>query len=154
MNVLVEPIPNPVVAVGEARFGNKLPLTLIAGPCALESRGHAFEMAGALKDIAGRLGIGFVYKTSFDKANRTSARSRRGIGLDAALPCGSGLVKVAICSARTTSSGWNLRGKPRLPTTGRLPLQFGPKMRASSCSRVDGSKSGFVLGVKGRGLNR
>ena len=86
MNVLVEPIPNPVVAVGEARFGNKLPLTLIAGPCALESRGHAFEMAGALKDIAGRLGIGFVYKTSFDKANRTSARSRRGIGLDAALP--------------------------------------------------------------------
>jgi 2-dehydro-3-deoxyphosphooctonate aldolase (KDO 8-P synthase) len=86
MNVLVEPIPNPVVAVGDARFGNKLPLTLIAGPCALESREHAFEMAGALKDIAGKLGIGFVYKTSFDKANRSSARSRRGIGLDAALP--------------------------------------------------------------------
>ena len=82
----VEPTPNPVVAVGSTRFGNKLPLVLIAGPCALESRDHAFEMASALKDIAGKLGIGFVYKTSFDKANRTSMKSKRGIGLDAALP--------------------------------------------------------------------
>jgi 2-dehydro-3-deoxyphosphooctonate aldolase (KDO 8-P synthase) len=82
----VEPAPNPVVAVGAARFGNALPLTLIAGPCALESRDHAFEMAAALKDIAGKIGIGFVYKTSFDKANRTSAKSNRGIGLDGALP--------------------------------------------------------------------
>ena len=82
----VEPAPNPVVAVGAARFGNALPLALIAGPCALESRDHAFEMAAALKDIAGKIGIGFVYKTSFDKANRTSAKSNRGIGLDGALP--------------------------------------------------------------------
>ena len=82
----VEPAPNPVVAVGKARFGNALPLALIAGPCALESRAHALEMASALKEIASRLGIGLVYKTSFDKANRTSARSNRGIGLDAALP--------------------------------------------------------------------
>jgi 2-dehydro-3-deoxyphosphooctonate aldolase (KDO 8-P synthase) len=81
-----EPAPNPVVAVGNARFGNALPLVLIAGPCALESREHAFEMASALKEIAGKLGIGLVYKTSFDKANRTSVRSNRGIGLDAALP--------------------------------------------------------------------
>jgi 2-dehydro-3-deoxyphosphooctonate aldolase (KDO 8-P synthase) len=86
MDLKVEPAPNPVVAVGAARFGNALPLALIAGPCALESRAHALEMAGALKEIAGRLGIGFVYKTSFDKANRTSATSARGIGLDAALP--------------------------------------------------------------------
>src|SRR6266404_4300969 len=78
--------PSPVVTVGSARFGNRLPLALIAGPCALESRAHALEMAGALKEIAGRLGIGFVYKTSFDKANRTSAASGRGVGLDAALP--------------------------------------------------------------------
>jgi len=78
--------PSPVVAVGSARFGNQLPLALVAGPCALESRAHALEMAGALKEIAGRLGIGFVYKTSFDKANRTSAASGRGVGLDAALP--------------------------------------------------------------------
>jgi 2-dehydro-3-deoxyphosphooctonate aldolase (KDO 8-P synthase) len=75
-----------VVAVGPARFGNDLPITLIAGPCALESRAHALEMATALKEIAERLGIGLVYKTSFDKANRTSAKSARGIGLDGALP--------------------------------------------------------------------
>lgn len=78
--------PNTVVAVGKARFGNALPLALIAGPCALESRAHAFDMAAALKDITTRLGIGLVYKTSFDKANRTSASSARGIGLDQALP--------------------------------------------------------------------
>jgi len=77
--------PNSIVAVGKARFGNALPLALIAGPCVLESRAHAFEMAGALNEIAARRGIGFVYKTSFDKANRTSAKSARGLGLDKAL---------------------------------------------------------------------
>ena len=79
-------VPNAHVAVGDAVFGNDLPLTLIAGPCQLESREHAFDMAGRLKEITGRLGIGFVYKTSFDKANRTSIAGRRGMGLDAALP--------------------------------------------------------------------
>jgi 2-dehydro-3-deoxyphosphooctonate aldolase (KDO 8-P synthase) len=79
-------IPNPVVDVGGARFGNDLPLALIAGPCQLESRAHALEMASALKEIAGRLGIGLVYKTSYDKANRTSAKGARGIGLEASLP--------------------------------------------------------------------
>jgi 2-dehydro-3-deoxyphosphooctonate aldolase (KDO 8-P synthase) len=78
--------PNASVAIGAVRFGNKLPLSLIAGPCALESRAHALEMAAALKEIAARVGIGLVYKTSFDKANRTSATSARGIGLEAALP--------------------------------------------------------------------
>ena len=82
----VEIGPNPIVAAGAVRFGNALPLALIAGPCALESREHALEMAAALKEVAGRLGIGLVYKTSFDKANRTSAASARGLGLDAALP--------------------------------------------------------------------
>src|SRR5580658_4428876 len=77
--------PNAIVAVGKVRFGNKLPLALIAGPCVLESRAHAFDMAAALKDITARLNIGFVYKTSFDKANRTSAASARGLGLDKAL---------------------------------------------------------------------
>jgi len=77
--------PSPIVAAGAVRFGNRLPLALIAGPCVLESRDHALEMAGALKEIAGRLGIGLVYKTSFDKANRTSATSARGFGLDRAL---------------------------------------------------------------------
>jgi 2-dehydro-3-deoxyphosphooctonate aldolase (KDO 8-P synthase) len=82
----VEPAPNSVVAVGVARFGNALPLALIAGPCALEGRTHALETAAALKEITARLGVGFVYKTSFDKANRTSAESNRGIGLEEALP--------------------------------------------------------------------
>src|SRR5215211_6038644 len=74
------------VEAGRVRFGNRLPLALIAGPCAMESRAHALEMAAALKEIAERLGIGLVYKSSFDKANRTSAGSARGIGLDEALP--------------------------------------------------------------------
>jgi 2-dehydro-3-deoxyphosphooctonate aldolase (KDO 8-P synthase) len=77
--------PAPVVAIGAVRFGNRLPLAVIAGPCVLESRGHALDMAGALKEMAGRLGIGLVYKTSFDKANRTSASGARGVGLDGAL---------------------------------------------------------------------
>jgi 2-dehydro-3-deoxyphosphooctonate aldolase (KDO 8-P synthase) len=77
---------NPIVAAGSVRFGNALPLSVIAGPCALESREHAFEMAAALKEISDRLGIGLVYKSSFDKANRTSAAGARGIGLKQALP--------------------------------------------------------------------
>ena len=77
---------NPVVSAGNVTFGNALPLAVIAGPCQLESRAHALETASALKEIAQRLGIGLVYKTSFDKANRTSASAARGIGLDNALP--------------------------------------------------------------------
>src|SRR3569623_1987768 len=78
--------PNAVVEVGNVRFGNDLPLALIAGPCQLESRAHALEMASALKEIAARVGVGLVFKTSFDKANRTSASAARGVGLEAALP--------------------------------------------------------------------
>ena len=74
------------MTAGSVKFGNALPLAVIAGPCALESREHAFEMATALKEISVRLGIGLVYKTSFDKANRTSASGGRGIGLKQALP--------------------------------------------------------------------
>jgi 2-dehydro-3-deoxyphosphooctonate aldolase (KDO 8-P synthase) len=77
--------PNRHVRVGEAAFGNDLPLALIAGPCQLESRAHAFDMAGRLKEMTAGLGIGFVYKTSFDKANRTSFKAKRGLGLDKAL---------------------------------------------------------------------
>ena len=77
--------PNKHVKVGAATFGNDLPLALIAGPCQLESRGHAFDMAGRLKEMAADLGIGLVYKTSFDKANRTSLKGKRGLGLDKAL---------------------------------------------------------------------
>jgi len=77
--------PNTIVTVGKVKFGNALPLAVIAGPCALESRGHAFDTAAALKEISAKLQVGFVYKTSFDKANRTSASSARGLGLDKAL---------------------------------------------------------------------
>jgi len=75
-----------VVTAGSVRFGNELPISIIAGPCQLESRAHALEVASALKEIAQRLGIGLVYKTSFDKANRTSGSAARGIGLAQALP--------------------------------------------------------------------
>jgi len=78
--------PNPVVAIGGVRFGNTLPLALVAGPCQLESRDHAFEIAGRLREMAAALGIGFVFKTSFDKANRTSLAGARGAGLEAAMP--------------------------------------------------------------------
>ena len=83
---MATPAPSAVVSAGNARFGNDLPLALIAGPCQMESRAHALEVAGALKEITARLGIGLVYKSSFDKANRTSAKSARGMGIDAALP--------------------------------------------------------------------
>jgi len=84
--VTASPSAAPVVAVGSVRFGNELPISIIAGPCALESRAHALEVASALKEIAARLNIGLVYKTSFDKANRTSGSATRGIGLAQALP--------------------------------------------------------------------
>ena len=71
---------------GAVTFGNDLPLAFIAGPCALESRDHAMTMAEALRDMADRLGVGVVYKSSFDKANRTSLTGRRGLGLKEALP--------------------------------------------------------------------
>ncbi len=90
MNAPVQNRPDAIVEIGEAagavRFGNDLPLALIAGPCQMESRAHALEVASALKEMAGRLKIGLVFKTSFDKANRTSASAARGMGLDAALP--------------------------------------------------------------------
>jgi 2-dehydro-3-deoxyphosphooctonate aldolase (KDO 8-P synthase) len=86
MNEAIKPVPSAVVAAGKARFGNDLPFALIAGPCVLESRAHALETAQALEEIAGRLKLGLVYKSSFDKANRTSAKSARGLGLKEALP--------------------------------------------------------------------
>ena len=83
-------LPNSIVQVGRGpnavKFGPDLPLALIAGPCQLESRAHALEMASALKEIAARRRIGLVFKTSFDKANRTSGDAARGLGLEAALP--------------------------------------------------------------------
>jgi 2-dehydro-3-deoxyphosphooctonate aldolase (KDO 8-P synthase) len=78
--------PNKTVTVGNVEIGNAKPLSIIAGPCAMESRDHALEMAHALKEIAAKAGVGLIYKSSFDKANRTSANSDRGLGLELALP--------------------------------------------------------------------
>jgi 2-dehydro-3-deoxyphosphooctonate aldolase (KDO 8-P synthase) len=82
--------PNPVVTLGPAahpvEIGNAKKLSIIAGPCQMESRQHAFDMAAALKEACGKAGVGLIYKTSFDKANRTSAATARGIGLEKALP--------------------------------------------------------------------
>jgi 2-dehydro-3-deoxyphosphooctonate aldolase (KDO 8-P synthase) len=77
--------PDSVIELNGVRFGNALPLALIAGPCQMESRDHAFMMAGALKEMTARLGIGLVYKSSFDKANRTSISGTRGLGLEKSL---------------------------------------------------------------------
>jgi 2-dehydro-3-deoxyphosphooctonate aldolase (KDO 8-P synthase) len=74
------------VTAGPVTFGNDRPLTIIAGPCQLESRDHALEMSQALVEITGRLGLGLVYKTSFDKANRTSVSTGRGLGMEKSLP--------------------------------------------------------------------
>ena len=73
------------VKAGQVTFGNDLPLALIAGPCQMESRDHAMEMAAACKELTAKLDIGFIFKASFDKANRTSLKGRRGLGLDKAL---------------------------------------------------------------------
>src|SRR5690349_7901983 len=81
-----EKIASRIVSAGPVRFGNHLPLAIIAGPCAMESRAHALETAATLKEIASKIGLDLVYKSSFDKANRTAASSARGIGLDKALP--------------------------------------------------------------------
>jgi len=77
--------PQTTVSAGSVRFGNHLPLALIAGPCAMESRDHTLFMAEALAALAAKLGIGLVFKASFDKANRTSLKGARGVGLEAAL---------------------------------------------------------------------
>ena len=84
---------NSIVTAGNVRFGNRLPLALIAGPCQMESRDHAFMMAGRLKEICARLGIGLVYKSSFDKANRTSIAGKRGMGLEKSLAVFAGIRK-------------------------------------------------------------
>jgi len=77
--------PSARVAIGGHTVANDAPIVVFAGPCQMESRAHALEMAGALKEAAGRLGLPLVYKSSFDKANRTSLSGKRGLGLDAAI---------------------------------------------------------------------
>ncbi len=103
------------VQIGDLTLGNDRPLAVIAGPCGLESRAHALEMSQALAEMAVKLGIGLIYKTSFDKANRTSLASGRGLGLEAALPI--------LAEVREAS------GLPVL-TDVHLPEQCGPAAEA------------------------
>jgi 2-dehydro-3-deoxyphosphooctonate aldolase (KDO 8-P synthase) len=77
--------PNPTIKIARATFGNTEKLCLISGPCQIESRQHAFDICGALKELTDRLGMGFVYKSSFDKANRTSSTATRGLGIEKSL---------------------------------------------------------------------
>ncbi len=85
MNTLEKITPSSKVTVGSVTFANDAPIAVFAGPCQMESRAHALEMAAALKEIAARLSLGLVYKTSYDKANRTSLSGKRGLGLSAAM---------------------------------------------------------------------
>ena len=129
------------VSVGALQIANNMPFVLIAGPCQMESRDHALECAAALHEICGELGIGLIYKSSFDKANRTSIRGPRGIGLEGALPVfaevkekfgcpvltESGNDNVMLCD-RGTSFGYNtlvtdFRGLPIMAETG-YPVIF------------------------------
>ena len=89
------------VAIGNAILGNDLPIAIIAGPCAMESRAHAMEMAAALTEMSAKLGFTFIYKSSFDKANRTSITSQRGIGLDDALPIFADIKETYGCAVLT-----------------------------------------------------
>jgi 2-dehydro-3-deoxyphosphooctonate aldolase (KDO 8-P synthase) len=93
--------PSRHVSIGKLTLGNDLPLVLIAGPCALESRAHALEISAALVEITGRLGIPLIYKTSFDKANRTSLSGARGIGIDQGLPILAELRETRGCAVLT-----------------------------------------------------
>jgi 2-dehydro-3-deoxyphosphooctonate aldolase (KDO 8-P synthase) len=89
------------IKVGKAVFGNDLPFVLIAGPCQMESRDHALMMAEKLARMSGDLGIPFIYKTSFDKANRTSLKGKRGIGLKDSLPVFAEIKKTFSCPVLT-----------------------------------------------------
>ena len=95
---------NVIVKIGNNNIGNKLPLTLISGPCVIESKQHALDTAGKINEICSLLGINFIYKSSFDKANRTSIKSSRGIGLNKSLSIFSKIQKnYKICLSKQTA---------------------------------------------------
>ncbi|MDC1019703.1 3-deoxy-8-phosphooctulonate synthase [Alphaproteobacteria bacterium] len=89
------------VTIGKIKISNHLPMTLIAGPCAIESKDHALDMASALAEITAKLGMGFIYKSSFDKANRTSLHSPRGLGIDQGLAVLAEVKKTIGCPVLT-----------------------------------------------------
>ena len=89
------------VTIGKIKISNRLPMTLIAGPCAIESKDHALDMASALAEMTAKLGMGFIYKSSFDKANRTSLHSPRGLGIDQGLAVLAEVKKTIGCPVLT-----------------------------------------------------
>jgi len=89
------------VKIGNINISNRLPMTLIAGPCAIESKDHALDMASALVEMTAKLGMGFIYKSSFDKANRTSLHSPRGLGIEKGLAVLAEVKKTMGCPVLT-----------------------------------------------------
>ncbi|OXT01460.1 3-deoxy-8-phosphooctulonate synthase [Notoacmeibacter marinus] len=136
---------NRTVRAGSVSFANDAPFTLIAGPCQMESRDHAFDMAGALKEICGRLGLGLVYKSSFDKANRTSLSGRRGIGLDDALPVFADLKKALDLPVLT-----DVHTEEQCATVGEIVdiLQIPAFLCRQTDLLVAAAKTGRVVNVK------
>ena len=141
--------PNPVVEIacprGSVRIGNRLPVAFVLGPCALESRTHALDMAAAIREIADRLKVGVVYKTSFDKANRTSSGASRGLGLEESLPIFAEVRREAGCRRhRRASNRSNARWSPQAVDVLQIP--------AFLCRQTDllvaAAKTGKVVKVK------
>ncbi len=136
---------NRTVRAGSVSFANDAPFTLIAGPCQMESRDHAFDMAGALKEICGRLGLGLVYKSSFDKANRTSLSGKRGIGLDDALPVFADLKKALDLPVLT-----DVHTEEQCATVGEIVdiLQIPAFLCRQTDLLIAAAKTGRVVNVK------
>ena len=92
------------IKIGKFEIGNKLPLAIIAGPCQIESREHAIMIAGKMVEITKKLGINYIFKASFDKANRTSINGARGVGLEEGMRTFAEIKKLYPFIARTTIS--------------------------------------------------
>lgn len=133
------------ITVGNVTISNDAPFTLIAGPCQMESRDHAIDMAGSLKEITDALGVGLIYKTSFDKANRTSLNSQRGLGLDKALPVFEEVKKTFGCPTLT-----DIHEKEQCATVAQVVdiLQIPAFLCRQTDLLVAAAKTGAVVNVK------
>lgn len=133
------------IKAGNVTFGNDLPFVLIAGPCQMESRDHAFEMAAALKEMADNAGIGFIYKSSFDKANRTSLSGKRGIGLEKALPVFADIKEKFGCPVLT-----DVHNEEQCATVGEVVdiLQIPAFLCRQTDLLVAAAKTGRIINVK------
>jgi 2-dehydro-3-deoxyphosphooctonate aldolase (KDO 8-P synthase) len=133
------------VHVGDFVVGNDLPLVLIAGPCALESRAHGLEMSQALAEMTAGLGLRFIYKTSFDKANRTSLRSGRGLGLGTGLPILAEIQETVGCPVLTDV---HEAGQCALVAEAVSVLQIPAFLCRQTDLLVAAAKTGCVVNVK------